>query len=360
MSRPTRAAIRLDNLRHNAALAARLAPDSRLMAVIKADGYGHGARAVAGALHEQAAAFAVASLEEATALREHGVTRPILMLEGPFEAAEITAAAELGIWLMITGEAQLRWVMEARPAKPLCCWLKIDTGMHRLGIFPREAQRYLDVLSGLPHVERDVVLCSHFSRADETDAADTQEQLSRFLATCPDSGCARSAANSPAVLAWPQAHLDWIRPGYLLYGDSPFATAVDTASDLRPVMTLHSRVIGLREIPPGDAVGYGATWRAERPSRIATVTTGYADGYPRTAGNGTPVLINGRRAPLVGRVSMDMLTVDVTDLPPVGVGDPAILWGEGLPVGEVAQHAGTIGYELLARMPARVPRELCE
>lgn len=358
MSRPTRALVSLDNLRHNAALATRLAPDSHLMAVVKADGYGHGAVTVAAALADRASAFAVASLEEATRLREHGISQPILLMEGVFNAAEVPEAAAIDAWTMITCEEQLHWLREARLAAPMTCWLKIDTGMHRLGVAPEAAAGFLEQLRGTPNAAGNIVLCTHFSRADELAQDDTRQQLTTFLATCPGPGCARSAANSPAVLAWPETHLDWIRPGYMLYGDSPFAERVPQADALKPVMTLVSRVIGVRDVAVGEAVGYGASWRAARPSRIATVTTGYGDGYPRTAGNGTPVLVNGQRAPLAGRVSMDMLTVDVTDLPPVRVGDPVTLWGESLRVGEVARHAGTIGYELVTRMPHRVPREI--
>ncbi len=359
MPRPTRARIHLDNLRHNAAVAAGLAPDSRLMAVVKADGYGHGAESVAAALDDCVAAFAVASLEEAVRLRDCGIRRPILLLEGVFEASELAEAAAIGAWIMQTCEEQLRWLQEATLSQTVTCWLKVDTGMHRLGVAPQRAPAFLQALRDTRNTGTDTVLCTHFSRADELARDETREQLACFLALCDGLGCLRSAANSPAVLAWPETHLDWIRPGYMLYGDSPFREPLPEAAALKPVMTLESKVIGVRDIPAGDAVGYGATWRAARPSRIATVTAGYGDGYPRTADNGTPVLVNGQRVPLVGRVSMDMLTVDVTDIAAVHVGDPVTLWGEGLPVGEVARHASTIGYELVTRMPARVPREVC-
>lgn len=358
MSRPTRARVSLENLRHNAGIAAGLAPDSRLMAVVKADGYGHGAPAIAGALVDRASAFAVASLEEAQRLRDHGITHPLLLLEGVFEASEVVDAAAIGAWIMITCEEQLQWLCEARLDTAITCWLKVDTGMHRLGVTPERAPAFLQALRDSPNSDADTVLCTHFSRADELERTETREQLARFIATCPGLPCARSAANSPAVLAWPETHLEWIRPGYMLYGDSPFARPLPQADALKPVMTFVSRVIGVREVAAGNAVGYGATWCAARASRIATIAAGYGDGYPRTAQNGTPVLVNGRRAPLAGRVSMDMLTVDVTDLPAVRVGDPVTLWGEGLPVGEVARHAGTIGYELVTRMPPRVPREI--
>ena len=200
------------------------------------------------------------------------------------------------------------------------------------------------------------MLCTHFASADEADNCQTGRQIALFEQITRDLEGPRSAANSPGILAWPESHFDWIRPGYMLYGNSPFADPLPPAQRLQAVMTLRSAVISLRDVAPGESVGYGASWSAERPSRIATVTIGYGDGYPRLAAHGTPVLVNGHRAPLAGRVSMDMITVDVTDVPGVLVGDPVVLWGPGLPVGEVARHAGTIGYELTTRMPLRTPR----
>jgi alanine racemase len=205
-------------------------------------------------------------------------------------------------------------------------------------------------------VEGNPVLCTHFASADELDSNQTREQLALFEQATAGLPGERSAANSPGLLGWPASHFDWVRPGYMLYGNSPFHRPHPVADTLQPVMTLASAVISVRSVAAGDSVGYGASWRAERDSRIATITIGYGDGYPRIAANGTPVLVNGQRAPLAGRVSMDMITVDVTDVGDVQVGDEVVLWGDGLPVGEVAAHAGTIGYELTTRMPLRTPR----
>jgi alanine racemase len=354
--RPTRALVDLDRLRHNAAVAAGFAPGSRCMAVIKADGYGHGALAVAGALAKQVDAFAVATLDEALQLRDGGVELPLLLLEGVYEASEYAQAQARDLTVNITSEEQLAWLEEARLPAPLRCWLKLDTGMHRLGVDPQRARHCARRLEASANVAPELVLCTHFARAEETGCAETEAQLQRFLAASEGLPVARSAANSPAVMAWPASHLDWIRPGFMLYGDSPLPPSHPAGQALKPVMHFEAAVLAVRDVPIGDGVGYGAGWRAQRPSRIATVTAGYADGYPRTTANGTAVLINGQRAPLAGRVSMDMLTVDVTDLPPVRVGDPVVLWGDGLPVGEVAAGAGTTGYELLAGMPPRVPR----
>lgn len=358
MTRPCLARLDLSALRHNVALARRLAPHSRLMAVVKANAYGHGAVTMARALEQRVDALAVACLEEARELRESGIQLPILLLEGVFAPDEWAEAARLGCWVTVDNSTQLEWLEQNELPVPVNCWLKIDTGMHRLGVEPAQAAGFAARLEATGKLAGAPVLSTHFARADEPDEAMTRDQLTLFEQACHGLPGLRSAANSPGVLAWPDSHLDWIRPGYMLWGDSPFATPHPNGDQLRPVMTLVSSVISVRSIAAGESVGYGASWRAQRPSRIATVTMGYGDGYPRTAANGTPVLVNGLRAPLAGRVSMDMITVDVTDLPPVTVGDPVVLWGEGLPVGEVARHSATIGYELLTRLPSRPPRQV--
>ncbi|WP_116365243.1 alanine racemase [Parahaliea mediterranea] len=357
MSRPSQARLDLAALRHNVALASELAPNARVMAVVKANAYGHGAVTMARELEPRVDAMAVACLEEALELRESGIRAPILLLEGVFEPAELAVAAREQIWVTVDNATQLAWLEQARLDKPLQCWLKVDTGMHRLGTEPGQAQRYFERITSCPNSLGKPVVSTHFASADDTGSETTRRQLALFEQATAALGVLRSAANSPGLLAWPASHYDWVRPGYMLWGNSPFGTALQAnAARLRPVMTLCSAVISVRDVASGEAVGYGESWRAERPSRIATVTIGYGDGYPRTARNGTPVLVNGQRAPLAGRVSMDMITVDVTDLVPVQVGDPVVLWGEGLPVAEVAEPAGTIGYELLTRMPPRCPR----
>jgi alanine racemase len=234
------------------------------------------------------------------------------------------------------------------------CWLKVDTGMNRLGVSVASACACLARLQSSPNCAADIVTYTHFAAADDLRSGQTARQLDVFNALPITT--ARSAANSAGVLAWPQAHYNWIRPGYMLYGNSPMLQPHPGAATLKPVMTLTSAVIAVRDVAVGDSAGYGAAWTAQRPSRIATVTIGYGDGYPREAPNGTPVIINGQRAPLAGRVSMDMLTVDITDLPGVVPGAEVVLWGDPLPLAEIARHAGTIGYELTTRMPARTPR----
>lgn len=357
MARPTQARLNLDALRHNVKLAQSLAPQSRLMAVVKANAYGHGALAMASALEPYSDAMAVACIEEALELRESGIKAPLLLLEGPFEPAELAVAAANDFWLMIDNERQLKWLQQARLTAPLHCWLKIDTGMHRLGFASQRCAELFYRLSNMPQHRGSPVLCTHFASADEVDPRGTEQQLACFASACAGLKAERSAANSPGLLAWPQSHYEWVRPGYMLWGNSPFGSRSQVNADqLRPVMTLESAIISLRDVPSGSAVGYGGSWVAQRPSRIATVAIGYGDGYPRNAVNGTPVLVKGQRAALAGRVSMDMITVDVSDIDAVNIGDPVTLWGEGLPIAEVAEHAATIGYELLTRMPLRTPR----
>jgi alanine racemase len=357
MTRPSQAQLDLSALRSNLALAKSLAPKSRVMAVVKANAYGHGAVTIANALAPHTDAFAVACLEEALELRGAGITIPILLLQGIFEEAELQIAAANNLWLMIENAWQMNLLEKVKLDMPLSCWLKIDTGMHRLGIEPARAESFYQRLKNSANTTGDVVLCTHFASADDLQSPQTSAQMACFNSACEPLMAPRSAANSPAVLGWPNTHFDWIRPGYMLYGNSPFGlTPHDNTASLQPVMTLQSAITSIRDVLPGDHVGYAASWRADIRSRIATVTIGYGDGYPRMAKNGTPVLVNGQRAALAGRVSMDMITIDITHLPNVAVGDEVVLWGKGLPLAEVAQWADTIGYELTTRMPARTQR----
>jgi alanine racemase len=356
MARPNQARLDLSALRHNLDVARGLAPGRKVMAVVKANAYGHGAVTIARELQSRTNALAVACIEEAVELRDAGIEAPVLLLEGVFEARELAVASQLGLWITIDNEWQLRWLEEAVLPAPLHCWLKVDTGMHRLGAPADRTREFFDRLRTAQNVAGTPVLYTHFASADDVDSEQTRRQVALFDQACDGLAAERSAANSPGLLAWPEAHYDWVRPGYMLYGNSPMIKHHANADALRPVMSLTSAVISLRDVPAGDSVGYGATWTATRPSRIATVTVGYGDGYPRLAPNGTPVLVNGKRASLAGRVSMDMITVDVTDIADVAPGSEVVLWGEGLPLAEVAAHAGTIGYELTTRMPARIPR----
>lgn len=356
MARANQARLDLSALRHNVAHARTLAPHSKVMCVVKANAYGHGAVTIASALDPLTDALAVASIEEALELRESGIRAPILLLEGAFEAKELLIAAQLNFWVTISNEVQLQWLEQVQLSTPIRCWLKVDTGMRRLGVIPTELEPFYRRLMACRNAHQDTIIYTHFACADDLQNTATAEQLKQFEVITAGIPAARSTANSAGILGWPQSHLDWVRPGYMLYGNSPFAAEHSNTQNLRPVMTLSSAVIALRDVAVGDSVGYGAHWTATRTSRIATVSIGYGDGYPRRAPNGTPVLINGQRAPLAGRVSMDMITVDVTDLPAVQLGDEVTLWGTGLAISEIASHADTLGYELTTRMPARTPR----
>ncbi|WXL25189.1 alanine racemase [Ectopseudomonas mendocina] len=353
--RPLVATINLAALRHNASVARRCAPERKLFAVVKANAYGHGVREVVTALHDEVEGFAVASLDEAAEVRAlHGVGR-ILLLEGCFAAVEYQYAAQLRLDVVVHSERQLEQLLASELACPLNIWLKLDSGMHRLGFAASQLRHCYERLKGAPQVA-ELNLISHFACADERGSEQTEEQLAEFLGLLDLDFSHRSLANSAGVLTIPAAHMDWLRPGIMLYGASPFADLSAAELGLHPVMSLRGELLACRELAVGETVGYGAAWQAQRPSRIGTVSCGYADGYPRHAPSGTPVMVAGKRVPLVGRVSMDLLCVDLTDAPEASVGDPVELWGEQLPVDEVARCAGTIGYELLSKVTARVAR----
>jgi alanine racemase len=362
MTRPTVAIVDLKALRANFALVKSLAPQANIIPMVKANAYGHGMVEVCRALSHSAPAFGVASIDEALVLREAGIKQPILLLEGTFSSDEVEIASDNNFMLMVENSAQKDAIINASISRPVSVWLGVDTGMHRLGFQPQEATQTYFALSNTDNVAKPIVAASHFACADDLGSSVTKNQMAifdRWITTLnPAAGdvIAESLANSAAILAWPETHRDWQRPGYMLYGNSPFSEDQDNANKLQPVMSLQSAVISLRHIASGESVGYTANWTAGRDSIIATITVGYGDGYPRQAPNGTPVLVNGARCPLVGRVSMDMITVDVTDLNLVSIGDKVILWGPELSVNEIAEYCNTIGYELLTRMPSRVPR----
>ena len=335
-------------------------PQSQVIAMVKADAYGHGVAAIAPCLQHQVDAFGVAFLDEALALRAHGIDGPIAVLEGVFSASELAAARRADLQLAVHSPEQAALLQAAPTGPAISIWLKLNTGMNRLGFRPAEALAIWRQLKGLSAVSR-INLMTHFSRADELSSNQTELQWGRFtavrdaLSLQQGAPLITSVANSAAILAWPQTQSDWMRPGIALYGSSPFADQSAQSFGLQPVMTLHSRVIAVHELQAGDEVGYGATWVADAPTRIAVVAIGYGDGYPRHARNGTPVLVNGQRCALAGRVSMDMITVDLGTVP-AQPGDEVVLWGEGLPADEVAQAAGTISYELFCRLTPRVRR----
>lgn len=359
MARATTATIDLAALRQNLAQMRRYAPHSRVMAMVKANGYGHGLARAARAL-QAADAFGVAALGELEQLRQAGLHQPALLMAGPDQTDDVARARSLGADLVIHHPTQLELLAQAPPGAPLRCWLKVDSGMHRLGIAPDHVRQVHARLQALDAVADEIVLMTHFASSDEfagsgsANSAQTQRQMDVFLAATQGLPGPRSMANSAAVLGWPQAHADWIRPGGALYGMSVVEGTSGPAYGLAPAMTLSTRLLAINPVARGEPVGYGAAWRCPEDMHVGVAAVGYGDGYPRHAPPGTPVLVNGRRARLAGRVSMDLTLIDLRDHPDARIGDPVVLWGAGLPVEEVAQAAGTIGYQLTCALAGRV------
>lgn len=343
-------------LRHNLKVARAKSAGARVMAVIKANAYGHGVLQSAKALAE-ADGFAVARLDEGLALREAGLAHRVLLLEGVFGADQLALAAQQKFDLMVHTAEQLAMIEQYAGAERISAWIKLDTGMNRLGFRAEDFAAAHARLQRNPRIAPDPVLVTHLASADDRRDAKTPQQIELFESATQGLSGARSIANSAGVLAWPASRGDWVRPGLMLYGLSPFPSGTGADFGLRPAMNLQTEVIAVKPVKTGESVGYGGAWKAARDTRIAVVAAGYGDGYPRSVGSGAPVQISGRRAPLVGRVSMDMITVDVTDLPAVAVGDPVVLWGEGVPTEEIAQHAGTIPYELICGVSQRVAHD---
>ena len=363
MIRLLRALIDSAALRHNLSAIRAYAPRSRVMAVVKANAYGHGLVSTALALAD-ADSFAVARLEEGIALRSAGVQAPIVLLEGIFNAEQLAEAAHHGFELVVHDPLQIKLLEAHRDARRFVVWIKMDTGMNRLGFRPEAFGPALARLRALTVPSLELRVMTHLARADERSEPMTIAQIEKFEATLAAAGLtgvqrlATSIGNSAGTLGHPRAHGDWVRPGLALYGVSPFADATAAKHGLKPVMTLETTVLTVREVKRGETVGYAGAWRAERDSSIAILAAGYGDGLPRHLANGTPVLVAGARHPLVGRVSMDMIAVDVTGAQKTAAGQRAVIWGDGLPVEEVARHADTIPYELLCGVSQRVPLEL--
>lgn len=351
--RPIRATIHAAALRHNLALAKSKAPNSRVMAVIKADGYGHGMLRAAQALAD-ADGFAVLRVEEGIALREAGFNQTILLLEGLFDADELSAAAQHRLALAVHCENQLYMLEQSSIAQSVDVFIKINTGMNRLGLVPARFWAIYDRLRACKAV-RGMTLMTHFATAD--DARGIAEQLERFNALTGEMSLPRSLANSAALLRYPETRVDWVRPGIMIYGATPFADESAAEIGLKPTMTLSSRIIAVQNMSPGDTVGYSQLFTADKPVRVGVVACGYADGYPRHAPTGTPILVAGKRTRTLGRVSMDMLYADITGIPEADIGSLVELWGANIPVDEVASAAGTVGYELLCALARRVPVE---
>ncbi|EMF4711145.1 alanine racemase [Providencia stuartii] len=344
-------------LRHNLQRVRELAPHSRLIAIVKANAYGHGLTEVSTTLEDLVDGFGVARLKEALALRERGITAPIVLLEGFFEHSDLPLLVEHQIDTVIHCVEQLAMLEATELANPIKVWMKLDTGMHRLGVLPQDAEAFYQRLQACKNVKHPINIISHFCQADEPELPTTANQIHCFKQFVANKAGEKSIAASAGILLWPDAHYDWVRPGIIMYGASPQEGTSAEHFGLQSVMTLKSTLIAVREHAAGQCVGYGATWCSQRDTRLGVVAIGYGDGYPRSAPSGTPVLVNGRKVPIVGRVSMDMITVDLGPNANDKVGDEVILWGKSLPVEEIAAQTGIINYELLTKLTSRVVME---
>lgn len=354
------AEIDLGAIVHNLQVARRHAPNSRIMAVVKSLAYGHGMVPVALALAAAGAdALAVARIEEAVALREADIALPLVVLEGFLRAEELDQARHHDLQLVVHDIYQMALLQGATDSGPVRCWLKFDTGMHRLGFDPAQSDWVLAQFQAMPQVRLEGLM-THLANADDMGDPATAAQLEQMAAVTSLSDLPCSIANSAGILAWPDSHRDWVRPGLMLYGASPLLGRTADELGLRPAMTLKAPLIAVRTARPGDRVGYGGTWEAPELMPLGVVGIGYGDGYPREIAPGTEVLVRGRRAPVVGRVSMDMICLDLRGLEDARVGDAVVLWGEGLPADEVAGKAGTIPYTLFCGVTERARREYRE
>lgn len=345
--------IDLSAIKHNLRQVRQFSPTARIMAMVKANGYGHGLLRVAHALSE-VDALGVATLDEAMMLRVAGITKSIVVMCGFINAEELRVMSEQHLTAVIHHFEQISLLQQTQLNSPLQIWFKIDTGMHRLGFLPEEVPTAYAQLSSCASVAKPINLMTHLACSDEPGSTHTKQQIAVFNEIAIWEG-PKSLACSAAIMAWPQTHADWIRPGIMLYGVSPFAARSGVEFGLKPAMSLTARLMAIKKLKKGEAIGYGATWVCPEDMPIGIVSIGYGDGYPRQAKNGTPVLVGEKRCALVGRVSMDMITVDLRDHVDAAVGDRVLLWGPGLPVEEIARCVGTSGYELLCKVTARVP-----
>ena len=341
-------------LRQNLERVRQAAPNSAIWAVIKADAYGHGMERVAATLRD-VDGFAVARLDEALRLRADNITKPILILEGVHTADELRVASEAQLQIVLHHASQLEIFSVVDLATPISVWLKLDTGMHRLGFSVDEFEPIRLQLQQIPGVG-EIAMMTHLANADDRSDPATEEQLALFNKIATGSGGLLSSANSAGLLGFPASHHDWVRPGIMLYGASPFSGTTGLQQGLKPVMTLRSSLISVKQLQKGDRIGYSGTYTCPETMPIGVVGIGYGDGYPRHAKAGTPVLVNGQRLPLIGRVSMDMITVDLRQQPHAQVGDSVILWGDGLPAEQIAELSNTIAYQLFCGITNRVRR----
>jgi len=356
MSRVATATISIDALKHNLSVVRQLAPQSKVLAVIKAHAYGHGMLTVASAL-QNADAFAVAHLEEAVVLRQHNPEKPIVLLQGFTNITELETLISLQISPVIHSFYQIGILEQNSTPEQFNAWLKVDTGMNRLGIASDKIGEAWARLNNITQLKNNVRIMSHFANADDLKNPHTQEQINLFNYVTETFQAEKSLANSAGLMGWQTSHYQWVRPGIMLYGVSPFVGKQASDHNLKPVMTLQSSIIAINDLKKTQALGYGSKWQAQKDTQIAVVACGYGDGYPRHIKEQTKVLIKGQYYPIVGTVSMDMICVDLGDSHQVKVGDGVTLWGKGLPVEEIAESAGTIAYELLCQVTSRVKFE---
>lgn len=356
--RSAHATVNLAAVAHNLARIRFLAPKARIMAVVKANAYGHGLIRIARSLSE-ADAFAVARLDEGLALRNAGIRQRIAVLQGFVTPEELELHAAHHLEPVVHSPRQIDLLEQARLPEPVGIWAKLDTGMHRLGLLAEEFAPCFRRLQSCASVRQPIPVMTHLANADVLHDALTDRQLALFRDVVREVRAESSIANSAGLLAFENTRVEWVRPGIALYGVSPFPQRTGADDGLQPVMTFRTRLIAIKRLPAGAAVGYGGDWVCPHPTHLGIAAVGYGDGYPRHARPGTPVLLRGRRVPLIGRVSMDMLTLDLTDCSEAEVGDEVVLWGTGLPVEEIARHTATIPYDLLCGITQRVQMVEC-
>ncbi|ASQ46468.1 alanine racemase [Legionella clemsonensis] len=358
MARPTRVQIDATALLHNLNFIKRRAPNSEIIAMVKANAYGCGLSSVAPVLEGRVRAFGVACLEEAMAIRDLGIRSDCVLFQGIFNPEELQVVATQQFQCVIHQPHQLQWLLAKPLPNKIKVWVKVNTGMHRLGFAPQNVHEIISTLKACPWVHPEIGLMTHLACADEPDNPSNQHQLKIFKELdLPAGKIIKSISNSAAILALPETHADVVRPGIMLYGVSPFANQTGQELGLMPVMRFVSAISAIHHYPAQVRIGYGGTWQTNRPSVIGVVAVGYGDGYPRHIAQNTPVWVNGMQVPIVGRVSMDMLTVDLTHCSEVKIGDPVELWGQHIPVESIALSAGTIAYELLCQFSPRVRQE---
>jgi len=352
MACPTKVNIDINALQHNLKRARELAPNSKIMAMVKGNAYGHGIARVAQAL-QAADAFGVACLEEAVIIRQAGLSNPIVLMSGFVSSDDLNKIIDLNCQIVVHSFSQLKALEQAHLSKPIKAWLKINTGMNRLGFMLEDVADVYARLSNCKNIESPPNLITHFADADDKEKLTTLQQIKVFEAVTKDLAGEKSLANSAGILSFPQSHADWVRPGGLLYGVSSLLNDEGVKHNLIPVMTLQSKIIAVHQVKQGAVIGYGGIWQCPEDMSFAIVAIGYGDGYPRHARIGTPVLINGKICPLIGRVAMDMIAVDLRSYPDAKIGDEVILWGKGLPIEKIAECSDTITYELFCGIARR-------